>query len=270
MTTLSDIDILRQMKNGKIIIKNFDPKRLNACTYDVLLGHKFLRFDYKKILADFGYMSLKIDYTGYMIEEIVEPGGYILLMPGEFVLAVVDDFVGTHGNEYDTWIMGKSSVARCAIEVEAAGYGDPNNALNFTLEICNQNKVPFALHPGLPIAQVMFTKTSSSCIRPYGHPDLNSKYHRSTSVQATSYHKNLGNDLRSLSQIESTYLAYLRGEASGVDLLNLLPSQKPQVEADEWSYVNTEIESEVQNAVRTAWPVNHGNEYADIFDLDDK
>jgi dCTP deaminase len=263
MTTLSDIDILRQMKNGKIIIKNFEPKRLNACTYDVLLGHNFLRFNYKKIIQDFGYMSLKINYSDYMVEEIVQPGGHIILMPGEFILASIEDYVGTHGNEYDTWIMGKSSVARCAIEVEAAGYGDPNNALNFTLEICNQNKVPFALHPGLAIAQVMFTKTSSPCIRPYGHQDLNSKYLRSTSVEATSYHKNIGSSLRPQSKIESTYLAYLSGEASGTDLLNLLNS-KSVVEANESDTYNIE-----NVALKPKDPDNYQNYLAnEVFDLD--
>ena len=42
---LSDTDIKKAVKNGEIIISDFDLSRLQPASYDILLGNKFMLTD---------------------------------------------------------------------------------------------------------------------------------------------------------------------------------------------------------------------------------
>jgi dCTP deaminase len=41
---------------------------------------------------------------------------------------------------------------------------------------------PIILHLGMKICQLSFSKLDSQCMRPYGHPDLKSRYQGQTGV----------------------------------------------------------------------------------------
>ena len=74
-------------------------------------------------------------------------------------------------------IEGKSSLGRLGLCVHVtAGYIDPGFEGNITLELFNCAPLPIVLTPGMKIAQISFHSMDEPAERPYGHPDLGSKY----------------------------------------------------------------------------------------------
>ncbi|MCA9385098.1 dCTP deaminase [Candidatus Dojkabacteria bacterium] len=184
---LSDVDIKKALENGAITIEDFDENRLQPATYDVLLGNQFMTFDRHLTEA----IDPKKPVDKFMNKIILDKkDDFFVLHPGEFALGVTHDFIGCD-DEHCIEIMGKSSLARLGLIIHTtAGFIDPGNSLNITLELFNTNSLPIKLYPGMKIAQVAFYELSSKAAKPYGHKDLNSKYYGSREVQASQMNKN--------------------------------------------------------------------------------
>lgn len=184
---LSDVDIKQALKNGDITIKDFDPKRLQPASYDVLLGYEFMVFKrHTQAVID---PSEPIDGLMEKIS-LKSEKDFFILHPNEFALAVTWDYFGV-GPQYCLNIMGKSSLARLGLIIHTtAGFVDPGNELNATLELYNTNSMPIKLYPKMKIAQISFGKLLSPAEKPYGHPSLGSKYFKSTGVEASQMAKN--------------------------------------------------------------------------------
>jgi dCTP deaminase len=184
---LSDTDILKAIQSGEIIIDNFDPQRLQPASYDVLLGYSFLTFE----KHEFAVIDPREDNSKYMRKHTLKSkDDFFILHPKEFCLAVTHDHVGV-GAGHSMELMGKSSLARLGLIIHTTGgFIDPGNTLNITLELLNANSAPIKLYPEMKIGQVAFTQLTSPVNKPYGHADLNSKYHGATDVQASAMHKN--------------------------------------------------------------------------------
>jgi dCTP deaminase len=184
---LSDEDIKKQLELGTLTIDPFDPNRLQPASYDVLLGHDFLVFDNTKLAV----IDPKIDSAEYTRRVTLKHSGeYIILHPKEFILGVTYDSIGVN-HEFACELMGKSSLARLGLIVHTtAGFIDPGNKLNITLEMVNFNTVPLKLYPKMKIGQVAFHRLDTPTQRPYGSPGLRSKYLGSTSVQASQMSRN--------------------------------------------------------------------------------
>jgi dCTP deaminase len=183
---LSDRDIKQALKDKKITIRDFDPARLQPASYDVLLGNEFMMFD--KHTMDLIDPLKPVDHDMRTIK--VADDGFFVLHPGEFALAVTKDYFGV-GSEFCCEIMGKSSLARLGLIIHTtAGFVDPGNELQATLELFNTNSLPVKLYPGMKIAQIAFCQLSSPAERPYGHKDLNSKYYQAKTVQASQMWRN--------------------------------------------------------------------------------
>ena len=184
---LSDRDIKEELKKGYIIIEDFDEDRLQPASYDILLGYDFLSFEYEKI----DYMDPKSDISKAMRKTTLKsPDDFFILHPHKLALGVSKDYIGV-GSRHCFYLMGKSSLARMGLIIHTtAGFIDPGNALNVTLELFNTNSVPIKLYPEMKIGQVAFFELRSECERPYGHKKLNSKYHGSRTVEASKMHRN--------------------------------------------------------------------------------
>lgn len=183
---LSDGDIKKHLAAGDILIEDFDEARLQPASYDVLLGTDFLVYDHQNLSV----IDPREDISKFMRKVIVPNDGHFVLQAGEFALGMVADFVGV-GPEYAIELMGKSSLARLGLIIHTtAGFIDPGNQLNVTLELFNTNKVAIKLYPGMKIAQICFRKLSSPAEKPYGTKGLNSKYFNARTVQASAMHKN--------------------------------------------------------------------------------
>lgn len=159
---LSDVDIKKAVQNGDIVIKDFDEKRLQPASYDICLGNKFL--------ITSSHESLVIDPVNKIyakhVERIVPDGEAYYLHPGVTVLGTSKDYFGS--DKYLIQLSGKSSLARIGLVVHnTAGLINPGHFLNITFELCNFNKVPIVLRPGMPIGQLLFAMLSNKVQKDY-------------------------------------------------------------------------------------------------------
>ncbi len=80
-------------------------------------------------------------------------------------------------NDLVARLEGKSSLGRLGLLIHStAGYVDPGWKGNLTLELSNVANLPIALYFGMRIGQISFFRMSSPVERPYGSPELGSKY----------------------------------------------------------------------------------------------
>ncbi|MEM1312613.1 MAG: dCTP deaminase [Patescibacteria group bacterium] len=188
---LSDVDIRRSLQTQEIFISDFDEQRLQPASYDVLLGNEFLVFKSHKL----GAIDPKKSISEHMYKITLKSSeDYFTIHPNEFVLAVTQDKFGSKA-KHAVQLMGKSSLARLGLIVHTtAGFIDPGNILNATLELVNVNNVAIQLYPGMKIGQIAFYELKTPSERTYGHKDLNSKYFQAESVQASEMWKNFDAD----------------------------------------------------------------------------
>ena len=83
-----------------------------------------------------------------------------------------------------------SSLGRLGLLIHStAGYVDPGWKGNLTLELSNVANLPIALYYGMRIGQISFFRMSSPVDRPYGSPELGSKYQGQSEPTASAYHR---------------------------------------------------------------------------------
>jgi deoxycytidine triphosphate deaminase len=83
-----------------------------------------------------------------------------------------------------------SSLGRLGLLIHStAGYVDPGWKGNLTLELSNVANLPIALYFGMKIGQISFFKMSSPVDRPYGSPELGSKYQGQSEPTASAFHR---------------------------------------------------------------------------------
>lgn len=183
---LSDRTIKKKLKSGEIKIDPFDPDFLQPASYDVTLGSEFLIFDNSKGTV----IDPKKDTSGIMRKVEASPEDPFILHPGEFALAAINEVIGID-NKHLAVLNGKSSLGRIGLLIHAtAGFIDPGNELKITLELFNVATLPILLYPNMKIAQVVFEELSEPCDRPYGHPELGSKYFKDMGVKESHMSKN--------------------------------------------------------------------------------
>ncbi len=96
------------------------------------------------------------------------------------VFLVSKSFIPTHN----------SSLGRLGLLIHStAGYVDPGWKGNLTLELSNVANLPIALYFGMRIGQISFFRMSSPVERPYGSPDLGSKYQGQSEPTASAFHR---------------------------------------------------------------------------------
>ncbi|MEZ0239383.1 MAG: dCTP deaminase [Chloroflexota bacterium] len=96
------------------------------------------------------------------------------------VFLVSKSFIPTHN----------SSLGRLGLLIHStAGYVDPGWKGNLTLELSNVANLPIALYFGMKIGQISFFRMTSPVDRPYGSPELGSKYQGQSEPTASAYHR---------------------------------------------------------------------------------
>jgi len=159
---LSDRDIKESVRNGDIIIHNFDEERLQPASYDILLGNKFLITTSESTMA--------IDPVKKIFPEtkevVVPDTGLFVLHPGISILGTSVDYFGS--DKFLIHLSGKSSLARLGLIVHnTAGIINPGHFLNITFELCNLNRLPIVLRPQMRIGQILFSQLSSAPVKDY-------------------------------------------------------------------------------------------------------
>jgi dCTP deaminase len=185
VSVLSDKDIKWQMRKGTIGIEPFDASRVQPASYDVSLSSKFRVFSgtAKKIIV-----PGELDPDLMRTEDLTASDKkYLVLGPNQFVLGMTCEHVRIPPFVCAR-IEGKSSLGRIGLVIHStAGWIDPGFEGKITLEISNDAPLPIRLVPGMLIGQIAFMYMSSVVERPYGHPDLGSKYQGHTEPTESRY-----------------------------------------------------------------------------------
>jgi dCTP deaminase len=182
MSFLSDRDILAEMDSKNIICTPFERENLSNSSIDLRLDD-VVQVYYPSALSDNQRWFFDLDESGKVTtndwgvagEQFDTRGGFTL-NPGDFVLASTLEYVGAAAPHILGQISDKSTMARLGLSTFfGAGYIDPGNVLNITLEIKNNGHVPIKLQYGMHICQIRFAYLSSPVMAPYNGKYLNSK-----------------------------------------------------------------------------------------------
>ncbi len=164
---LSDTDILKALKKGKIVISpKIDIKtQLGSCSVDLRLNNVFRVFNHSQVpyIDPSDQKAIK----GLTHEISVVKGKAFIIQPGDFVLAstienleLADDILAR--------LEGRSSLGRLGIVVHStASIFDPGWRGKVVLELGNSGKIAVALYPGIRICSLTFESLSSAAKTPY-------------------------------------------------------------------------------------------------------
>ncbi len=145
---------------GPDVIRPYDPRRVQPCSYDVALDRHFLVPP-----PNLGY----VDPARALSMIRVTPEAGFRLEPGTFALASTRETLALPAN-LAARVEGKSSLGRIGLAVHiTAGWIDPGFHGQVTLELVNHGPRPIVLWPGMLIAQACFWRLESAARRPYGH-----------------------------------------------------------------------------------------------------
>ena len=170
---LSDRDIFQAIEHGDITIRPYDRHLVQPASIDVRLAADVRSFD-RSAASLIDVKNIPEDYT--VLNEVSHSHPYIL-HPGEFVLCSTVEHFGLADNLVGR-VEGKSSLGRLGLMIHStAGFIDPGWDGVITLELSNIGPLPITLYRDMPIGQISFMQTLSPALRPYGHPDLGSRYY---------------------------------------------------------------------------------------------
>ena len=140
---LTGKEILKQIENGNIVIKPFNPKQLNPNSYNITLNNELLVYDCDVLDLKKSNPTKKI---------IIPEEGYVL-QPGELYLGGTNEYTETDG--FVPCIDGRSSIGRLGLFIlVTAGFGDVGFKGTWTLEI--QCIKPIRIYPNIEIGQLHY------------------------------------------------------------------------------------------------------------------
>lgn len=170
---LSDKQIIKEMERANIWIHPYNKNNLSNTSYDVTIGPNyyrvsktppklFLPWNEDSVLEYWGepqYAKTITDETMCQVFNLPLGSKYILLEPGELILAHTNEFIG--GANYITTMMkARSSMGRIGISVcKDAGWGDVGYVNRWTMEISNFSQSTIPLVVGSRVAQIVFFYT---------------------------------------------------------------------------------------------------------------
>ena len=140
---LTDVQILKAIATGDIVIHPYDRAMLGTNSYDVHLSAHFAVYEDEVLDAK---LHNKIRHFE------IGPEGFVI-QPGELYLGVTEEYTETHCAV--PFLEGKSSVGRLGIDIHAtAGKGDVGYCNTWTLEISCVK--PVRIYAGMPIGQLIY------------------------------------------------------------------------------------------------------------------
>jgi len=185
VSVLSDRDIRAALEAGTVKIRPYDAVDLQPSSVDLHLDHAF------RVFRNNRYPFIDVrqpqpDLTELLRIEDDEP---FILHPGEFVLGQTLEWVELP-NDLVARLEGRSSLGRLGLLIHStAGYVDPGWKGNLTLELSNVANLPIALYATMRIGQISFFQMSSPVDRPYGSPELGSRYQGQSEPTASAYYR---------------------------------------------------------------------------------
>lgn len=174
---LSDKDIRFAMQSGGLVIRPA-PEIIQPASVDLHLGSTRVELWHGRYIVGSPYPILKQELPETFTEHWLFPGDFVNVSVAEWI-EIPPGLVGI--------LVGKSSGARVALQVESAGYIDPGYKGKPTLELKNLGPKTLILTPGIDICQIRFEAMSSHPSRLYGDPELGSHYQGALYAQAARF-----------------------------------------------------------------------------------
>ena len=182
---LSDRDIREAISSGRIGIDPFEEADVQPSSVDLHVDRYFRTFHNAR--HPFIDVKKPMEELTELIE--VKPDEAFILHPGEFVLGSTAEYVKLP-DDLVARLEGKSSLGRLGLLIHStAGYVDPGWDGYLTLELSNVANLPIALYHGMRIGQISFFRMSSEVDRPYGSPELRSRYQGQREPTASAFHR---------------------------------------------------------------------------------
>ena len=166
---LSDRDIRAELKAGDLGIDPLEDWQIQPASVDLRLGYGVGVFDLgHHVMVDPQRPPDLIRVSADLCDLIVRPGAFLLASTLEIV---------TMPAHLAAQIDGTSTLGRLGLVVHStAGWVDPGFRGTLTLELSNAGPLPIVLAPADKIAQLCLFRCSSPAERPYGSPELRSRY----------------------------------------------------------------------------------------------
>ncbi|NUT52385.1 MAG: dCTP deaminase [Saccharothrix sp.] len=124
------------------------------------------------------HLGNELRLSGYSMPTTIDDERW--LWAGEFALAHTAETV-TIPPHLVAQLNGKSSLGRLGLAIHiTAGFIDPGFTGQITLELFNCSRHQVKLTPGMPIGQLVLMRLTAPAERPYGHPELRSRYQGQT------------------------------------------------------------------------------------------
>lgn len=154
-------------------IDPFTESQIQPASYDLTLGETVASYQGGETLSlgdasPTGSVWCDISNDAYVIQ------------PGDFVLAHTAEHISLT-DRVSAEVKGRSSIGRIGLIPHTAGWIDPGFEGQITLELVNHGPHTIEIKAGDPIAQIVFAKTDSRVVQPYGQQDA-SKYQGQTGV----------------------------------------------------------------------------------------
>jgi dCTP deaminase len=161
--------------------ESFDPSSIN-----VRLGNEFIIMRKQSFpllnIADRETITPRIDR--YKEKVRLRFREQFVLHPGQLIIGSTLEYISLPC-ELMCYVVGKSTWGRMGLIIATATKVDPGFRGCITLEIINEGEVPIVIYPGIPIAQLVFHRTT-------GEVEYKGKYSCSTGPQFPNFtHKNI-------------------------------------------------------------------------------
>jgi len=154
MGVLTREEILKEIRQGTVVIEPFDEEQVGPGSIDLRLGNEFRVF--KKL------RNACVVEDSISVEDLTErlkADDSFTLMPGETVLGITQEKIKLPGTICG-WLEGRSRFARMGLVIHmTAGFVQPGIENRQVLEIGNLAPFPLVLKPGVRICQIILDRT---------------------------------------------------------------------------------------------------------------
>ncbi len=159
---LSDVDIKKLMKSGKIRIKPFKKEQLGPASIDLTLSNEWYFFKEKYIggLMDLKKVDFKKAHRKLRADAVVLAPGEMCLGKTVEKITLAPDIMGK--------LEGRSRYARMGLSIHiTSSIVQPGSSNHQILEIVNLSPAAIVLHKGMRVSQIIFHEVRTPSSKPY-------------------------------------------------------------------------------------------------------
>lgn len=167
MSVLSEDEIIKRMSEGQlsqrlVITPLLEKDQIKGVSVDLRLGYSFILFNRANIPAfDPVKPRSESDLEKYMQRLTLSRGKTLHLHPGEFALGATLEYIALP-NDLSAHVTSRSSWGRAGLVIATAISVAPGFRGVITLELANVGVAPLTLRPGVRLAQIVCSRTTST------------------------------------------------------------------------------------------------------------